>query len=234
MDVNSTACLTKMNVHYFTVRILKWGRRHFGSFPWRNTPNRWHALVAEVMLQRTRADQVVPVYNWFTSVYATPNEFVSRPAKVFTNLGLPERDRQFLDLNRILADQGIPHDKAELLKLPGIGEYISSAFLSLHLEKRTTLIDSNVVRAYGRFFGIKTDADTRRRKWFKDWCEAITPRRVFRDYNYGIIDFSREICNLRPLHDACTIKRRCHLFLLGSEAAGCTPKQFERSSWFDS
>ena len=224
MPASRTVCPIKINVGYFRTRILTWGHKNFRNFPWRNTGNAWHALVAEIVLQRTRADQVVPAYNWFISCYSTPEEFAAHPSKVFTNLGLPERDQQFLSLNRILADRDIPSDKTDLLKLPGIGEYISSAFLSLHMQKRALLIDSNVVRVYGRFFGFETDPETRRKKWFEDLTEAVTPKRAFKNYNYGIIDFSREICKLKPLHDICPIKRKCHLFLMATEAEVCNPR----------
>ena len=54
--------------------LVEWGKQHFESFPWRITQNSFHALVAEMMLQRTKAEQVEPIYNAFTVRYETPSD----------------------------------------------------------------------------------------------------------------------------------------------------------------
>ena len=169
------------------------------------------------MLQRTRADQVLPVYATFAARYQSPEEFVAEPAYVFSHLGLPIREEHFIALNHTLLSAGLPADKAPLMRLPGVGDYIASALVSLHLGKRAALIDANTVRVYGRFFGFDTDSETRRRRWFVELAEEVTPRRVFKDYNYAIIDFSREICTPRdPQHAMCPLRHRC-LYLQTAE-----------------
>ena len=198
------------DVDYFRTRVLRWGRHNFKHFPWRSAKNSWHALAAEIMLQRTQADQVLPVFMRFAAKYQEPADYIAAPTPLFSGLGLPIRDDQFLVLNRTLASAGLPAEKAELLKLPGVGDYIASAFVSLHLRKWAALIDANTVRVYGRFFGFETGPETRRKRWLVELAEEITPMRVFRDYNYAIIDFSREICTPRkPRHEACPVRRRC-------------------------
>jgi len=198
------------DIDYLRARVLRWGRQNFNHFPWRSVKNPWHALAAEIMLQRTKADQVLPVFMGFAAKYREPADFVARPTPLFSRLGLPIRDDQFLALNRTITIVGLPNEKAKLLELPGVGDYVASAFLSLHLEKRAGLIDANTVRVYGRFFGFETDPETRRKRWLVDLAEEITPIRVFRDYNYAIIDFSREICTPRkPQHEMCPLRRKC-------------------------
>ncbi len=64
-------------------KVIKWGRENFQSYPWRNQQEQWRSLSAEVMLQRTRASSVIPVWLDFTERYpdlcsaanADPNEF---------------------------------------------------------------------------------------------------------------------------------------------------------------
>lgn len=199
------------DIGYFRERVLRWGRQNFKHFPWRSVKNPWHALVAEIMLQRTKAEQVLPVFVRFAAKYREPADFLAAPVPLFSSLGLPIRDDQFLALNRTLVGAGLPAEKTELLKLPGVGDYIASSFISLHLRKWAALIDANTVRVYGRFFGFETGSETRRKRWFIELAEEITPMRVFKDYNYAIIDFSREICTpMKPQHDACPVRRRCH------------------------
>lgn len=203
--------INRVDTGYFKRLVLCWGQQNFKDFPWRRSKNPWHGLVAEIMLQRTKADQVSPVFMTFAAKYQRPEEFLAAPVSLFSRLGLPIRDEQFLALNRALVDAGLPTEKAALMRLPGVGDYIASAFLSLHLGKRAALIDANTVRVYGRFFGFETDPETRRKRWLVELAEDITPMRVFEDYNYAIIDFSREICTPRkPQHEVCPLRRKCH------------------------
>jgi len=46
----------------FRKRIIDWGVDGYQDYPWRRTENKWHALVAEILLQRTKAQAVIPVY----------------------------------------------------------------------------------------------------------------------------------------------------------------------------
>lgn len=198
-------------VSYFRSRILAWAARNSSGFPWRKTENKWHALVAEIMLQRTRAQQVLPVYESFSAQYGSPADFLADETDTtFASLGLSWRERELRKLAVILSQQPIPLTRQELLELPGVGDYISSAFLSLHSGKRDFIIDSNVVRLYGRFFGFDTDAETRRKKWFIELADRLTPIRKFRDFNYGLIDFTRTVCKPKPLCRQCVLRTKCH------------------------
>lgn len=202
--------INKVDTGYFRRLVLRWGRQNFKDFPWRRSKNLWHGLVAEIMLQRTKADQVLPVFMTFAAKYQRPEDFLASPASLFSRLGLPIRDEQFLALNRAIVAAGLPTEKAALMRLPGVGDYIASAFISLHLGKRAALVDANTVRVYGRFFGFETDPETRRKRWLIELAEQITPARVSRDYNYAIIDFSREMCTPRkPQHEVCPLRRKC-------------------------
>lgn len=202
--------INKTDIDYFRSRIVNWGRKNFAHFPWRKTSNLWHCLVVEIMLQRTRAEQVVPVFKNFCKDCKTPFQYAKKKKySVFKTLGLPQREGLLRKLAIQLSRGKIPKKKEELLKLSGVGEYISAAYRSLHLGIRDVIIDSNVVRVYGRFFGFKTDGETRRKKWFVELAERMTPQRVFTDYNYGLIDFTREICKPKPLCEQCIIRKKC-------------------------
>jgi A/G-specific adenine glycosylase len=202
------------NKNFFISFIINWGSKHYQSFPWRTTKNRWHALVAEIMLQRTRAEQVLPIYKSFCEIYETPSDYLKDDkASSFLSLGLIWRERELKKLSGILSKMEIPSDKKSLLELPGVGDYIASAYRSLHLGIRDIIIDSNVVRLYGRFFGFETDGETRRKIWFKELSERLTPETNIKEYNYGIIDFTRMVCKPKPLCNSCGLKEICHYHL---------------------
>lgn len=195
--------------------LISWGRDHFETFPWRSSTNSFHSLVAEMMLQRTRAEQVEPIYNAFVAKYPTPEKAARDSPDAILDLlkplGLEWRARNILRLVCSLSERGgpIPTDYTELKELPGIGDYIASAYLSMHAGLRASIIDSNVVRLYGRIFGFQTDGETRRMNWFKELVEEITPESNFRGFNYAVLDFSRKICKPKPLCSECTFRDIC-------------------------
>jgi A/G-specific adenine glycosylase len=106
-------------------------------------------------------------------------------------------------------EHGIPDDRSGLLTVPGIGDYITSAVLSFHLRGRDVLIDSNIVRLYGRFFGFSFNNETRKKKWLLNLAESITPSRNVREFNYAILDFAMKVCAMEPKCQACELFRRC-------------------------
>ena len=200
-------------IDYLRSSIIRWGKANYAKFIWRATDNHWHALVAEVMLQRTRAEQVEPIFIEFCSQYETPADYVEKSdGSTFENLGLRWREPLLMELAESLAGKDIPQGNQDLKSLPGIGDYIAAAYRSMHLGLRDTIIDSNIVRFYGRFFGFAVDPETRRKRWFRDLAEHITPDKEFREYNYGMLDFTRNICRPKPLCAECPLQSRCAYF----------------------
>lgn len=210
----TTQHLKRDDVVWIRRRLLKWSKSNYADFPWRHTRNKWHALSAEIMLQRTRAEQVVPVYLNFIQKYPSASVFLAdNSVKLFKSLGLFWRDNQFKRLAEKLIHGHIPEDRQELKELPAVGSYVAAAFRSLHLNLRDTIIDSNVVRLYGRFFGFNTHGETRRAKWFIELAENVTPNKQFRSFNYALIDFTRAICRSKPECNSCLLNKRCKFFL---------------------
>lgn len=201
---------------YLRSTLIEWGTFKRADYPWRSTNNLWHRLVAEVMLQRTNAQQVLGTYIEFVERYPTPAAFVAdEEARIFENLGLHWREPIFRELSHAIAELGyIPDEREALLLLPGIGDYIASAYRSLHRGLRDVIIDANVVRLYGRYFGFDTDGETRRKRWFRDLANQVTPLEQHRVFNYGLIDFTREVCRTWPKCDTCSATGYCEFFRL--------------------
>lgn len=212
LSLNSISLSTN-EINYLRNKLIRWGRNNFDDFPWRTTKNMWHALVAEIMLQRTRAEQVLPTYIDFTKKYERPEQFKQGDRKsIFVSLGLPQRENLLLKLAHILSEKNLPEGKVDLLELPGVGEYVASAFRSFHQNICDTIIDSNIVRFYGRYYGFRVHNETRRDKNFINLAKKLTPKRSYKDYNYSLIDFTRKICRPKPICAECIFKRKCIYF----------------------
>ena len=204
---------------WFRRRLLSWAIRNTDDFPWRTINSPIHQLIAEVLLQRTKAEQVVDVFNQIVKKYPTLKELSklseAELKKIIQPLGLHWRAKF---LHRLIQrlwtyNRGvIPDDYEELVDLPAIGNYVASAYLSLHRNIRQSIIDSNVVRVYGRFFGFEYNNETRRKQWLVHVSEELTPKRKFKMYNYALLDFARKLCKKKPLCQSCPLNNRCKYF----------------------
>lgn len=210
-----TALPNRHSLTFFRSTLRNWGCRNFASFPWRHTRNQFHALIAEVMLQRTRAEQVVPVYAVFVRRFPSPRDAARANARSFLKLlkplGLAWRVRFLRRTARLLAkyDGIVPQTVDALKELPGIGDYAASAYCTFHTKSSALLIDANIVRLYGRFFGMKTGPETRRTKSFRQLAHRVQPRSNARAFGYALLDFTRSICTPRPHCDICPLARAC-------------------------
>jgi A/G-specific adenine glycosylase len=205
-------------------RLIKWGRANYVAFPWRRAGRTFHALIAEVLLQRTRAEQVVPVYQQLCVSYPSASSLSNAPPSEIRTLLSPLGLHWRIPLIQRLAAQlrdlsSVPLNRAALCELPGVGDYASAAFLSLHCGRRASIVDSNVVRLYGRLFGFTVDGETRRKKWFRELAAEMMPARHHRDYNYALLDFTRAICRPKPLCESCPLIDLC---VFGSSNVGLT------------
>lgn len=189
-------------------RLLRWGRANFRHYPWRDETDPWLTLVAEFLLQRTRASQVVEVFLECRERYPTPEALVGAgPAAAGAltgRLGLHRRGPMLADIARTVIRDGLPRNMDALLRLPGVGMYTAGAWLSLHRGQRAVIIDANVARWLSRMTGLPYNRDPRHVRWVRDLADRLTPTRVFRDYNYAVLDFTMGVCSPRsPLCDHC-------------------------------
>lgn len=197
-----------MNTNIDAVRriLRNWGKVNYQDFPWRRPEKKWHGLIAEILLQRTRANSVIGVYRSFINRFPEPIDLAltdkSEVKKIISPLGLNWRAKVIHDLGNALHDrEQLPETYEELIKLPGIGDYVASTFLSFHLNKYSILLDTNTVRFSARINGQKYDGETRRKKWVKSYLEELTPPRAHRKFNFSLLDFSMLVC--KPSKPLC-------------------------------
>lgn len=195
-------------------RVLRWGRRNFASYPWREDGDPWLTLIAELLLQRTRAAQVLPVYKAFRARYPTARHLLrsgKRGVRTLTGrVGLHARGDTLLALARMFEKSGPPVEQEQLLGVTGVGAYTARAWLSLHRGKRESIVDSNVFRWLGRMLDRPYQRDPRGVRWVYDLADKLTPPRSFRGYNYAVLDFTMTICTPRkPACDRCPLLARC-------------------------
>ncbi|MHB8577427.1 MAG: HhH-GPD family protein, partial [Dehalococcoidia bacterium] len=197
-------------------RLLRWGRRHYQHYAWRDETDPWLTLVAEFLLQRTRARQVEPAFHELRERYPTADTLADAgpdaARALLDRLGLFWRAPFLFQLATAVSEHGgqPPETLDELRLLTGVGLYTSAAWLSLHRGKRAVIIDSNVARLLSRLTGNPYPPDPRHVKWVQDLADLLTPRQAFRDYNYAILDFTMLVCTPRnPRCSICPLRPDC-------------------------
>lgn len=198
-----------------TRRVLRWGRRNFRAYLWRTERNPWLSFVAEFLLQRTRASQVEPVFGELSRQCPTPALFAAAPTtikRLLRPLGLHRRAQALSQIatQLVCRDEGLPESMEGLCKLKGVGMYTAAAWLSLHRGKRAVILDANICRWLSRMTGLPYNRDPRNVRWIQYLADDLTPRRVFRDYNYAVLDFTMNVCTPRnPTCSVCPLSQDC-------------------------
>ncbi len=206
----------------FRRALIAWGRAHFRPFPWRLTENPYHILVAEVMLHRTQAKQVIPVYERFVEAYpditSLAQTSLSDLHAILHSLGLHWR----INLLHKMAieivvryDGEIPREKRDLVSLPGVSDYIASAVRCFAWNLPEALIDTNTVRVVCRLIGLETRDSLRRNRRFQNIMRILVDEDDPRTYNYALLDLAAIVCNKRrppqchicPLNELCLYAR---------------------------
>lgn len=204
------------SVHSFDVQRFRetlrlWGQLNYRPYPWRQSNNPYHILIAEVMLHRTQAPQVVPIYLSFIKQYPDINSVALASNTdlydALHSLGLCWR----IDLIHQMADEiikrfngEIPQEKADLLSLPGVSEYIAGALRCFVWKLPEPLIDTNTVRVAGRVFGLEIKDSSRRNRQFRDIISALVDPIEPATYNYALLDLAERIC-MRKRQPECLV-----------------------------
>jgi A/G-specific adenine glycosylase len=214
---------SKSKIGFFVEGLLKWHEHKNRSYlVWRNTRNPYYILIAEMMLQKTTAEQVQALVADFWKKYPTPSALADAEPKEVEELIKPlgmqhKRSKIFIDLAKTIAkahNSVIPSSAEELMALPGVGKYIANSVLCLAYGKDVPIIDTNVVRIIERFFNIKSgEARARNDKELWKFAESIIPEGKSRDFNLSLLDFGAFVCTTRkPRHEMCPVKQTCTFY----------------------
>lgn len=197
-------------------RLLHWWRSNARDFPWRHESDPYRVLIAEVLLRRTQAKQVVPVYRRFLLAFPDMRSLgVGQPRRIrglLRPLGLRWRAENVVRLGRSMRKSDLQHiDGSHHLRLlPGVGEYVESAVRCFSLGQPVPVIDTNTARVAVRLFGIQPRGEPRRAPLVRTALERLvrgdSPKRV----NWALLDLAALVCRARvPLCSCCPLEGFC-------------------------
>jgi A/G-specific adenine glycosylase len=225
-----------------TARLLAWYAEHQRDLPWRKTRDPYHIWVAEVMLQQTQVNTVIPYYDRFMRRFPTVETLakasLDEVLKLWEGLGYYARARHLHAAARKVMSEyegRIPNTLKGLLSLPGIGRYTAGAVLSIAQGQDAPALDGNARRVLSRLFAIGEDV-TRGKGQHQLWqlVEAMLPRGQAADFNQALMDLGATICTPQtPLCGTCPLADGCQAHALGQEAQFPVRRRRSRPPHYD-
>ena len=204
--------------------LLQWFDKSKRELPWRQDKEPYHVWISEIMLQQTRIEAVMGYYARFLD--ALPNvESLSRVdddalMKLWEGLGYYSRARNLKKAATVIMDDcggTFPRTYAQLVKLPGIGEYTAGAIASICYDEKVPAVDGNVLRVIARLQGSKENVLLPQvKKSVTEQLKKIMPQRAGA-FNEGLMELGELVClpNGLPLCDTCPLKEHCTAYKKG-------------------
>ncbi len=149
------------SVDAFAAELTGWFAECARDLPWRRPgTSPWAVLVSEVMLQQTPVTRVLPAYRSWLERWPGPAELAAdspgEAVRMWGKLGYPRRALRLHACASAIVDRHaglVPAGLAELLALPGVGEYTARAVQAFAFGIRAAVVDTNVRRVLARAIG---------------------------------------------------------------------------------
>ena len=202
-------------------RLSAWFDARRRDLPWRGDGDPYRIWVSEVMLQQTQVKTVIPYYSRFVERYPDIKTLAGADMqdvlKCWEGMGYYARARNLLAAARALVASGrneVPRDYQEFRALPGVGDYIAAAVMSIAFGQPLGVVDGNVTRVLSRLFEITHSVGSAAaRRTYREYAQTLLDPDRPGDFNQAMMELGATVCRPRgPLCGDCPIKTRCGAF----------------------
>jgi A/G-specific adenine glycosylase len=203
--------MTKNQIPCFQKKLTAWYHASKRDLPWRRTTDPYCIWVSEVMLQQTQVTTVIPYYGDFLARFPGVRDLAGADLqavlKSWEGLGYYGRARNFHKAAGMVVREhgGIIPDRWEAFRnLPGVGDYIAAAVLSMAFKRSYPVVDGNVKRVLSRLLLIRDPVNQSASAGkFHDAADRFLDRRRPGAFNQAMMELGALIC--RPRRPLCTI-----------------------------
>ena len=219
--------------------LISWFEQNCRPLPWRQDTEPYHVWISEIMLQQTRIEAVLGYYARFMQalpdVKALSEADDDRLLKLWEGLGYYSRARNLKKAAQaIMTTYGgaFPSTRAELLKLPGIGDYTAGAIASICFNEKTPAVDGNVLRVTARLTADRSNVLLpATKKAVTARLTAIMPEQPGL-FNEALMELGETVClPSSPACGHCPLSGQCAALRDGlTEALPVRIKQLKRKS----
>ena len=201
-----------------SARLIKWFETAKRDLPWRRNRTRYRVWASEVMLQQTRVETVLGYFDRFLERFPDIKTLAAADLqdvlKLWEGLGYYGRARNLHKAAGVVMEQHggiIPGDPVVFRTLPGVGDYICAAVMSISDGHPLPVVDGNVLRVAARLFGLDDDiARPATRKVVTGILERHIAHDRPGDFNEAMMELGATVCTPKnPDCDTCPFSRHC-------------------------
>jgi A/G-specific adenine glycosylase len=205
-------------IPYYHQHLLGWYAKNQRPLPWRQTRDPYAIWVSEVMLQQTQVKTVIPYYLRFMQHWPDVSRLaradLQTVLKSWEGLGYYARARNLhRAAARIAAQFGgrIPHAWQQLRQLPGVGDYIAAAVLSIAYGQPHAVVDGNVKRVLSRLLRLDVPINhSNSKRIFGEAADRLLDSNRPGTYNQALMELGAVVCVPRqPDCPSCPLESLC-------------------------
>jgi A/G-specific adenine glycosylase len=202
-------------------QLVNWFNENQRPLPWRASYDPYHVWVSEVMLQQTQVETALPYYERFIREFPSVEDLAradeQRVLTLWAGLGYYRRARNLMAAARMVVERHrgqIPSDYDALMDLPGVGQYMAGAILSIAFNKPYPVVDGNVRRVLSRIYGWRDENVGELWKAASRIAREAEPREV----NQALMELGAKVCSFKsPRCLICPVQAFCIAFRTGMQ-----------------
>jgi A/G-specific adenine glycosylase len=215
--------ISKRKIKFFQQQLLNWYATNGRKFYWRKKGlTNYQYIIAEVLLQRTKAETVAKFYPKFIVEFpywkSLAEADVKRIEEYLKPVGLyTQRSVRLknLAIEMVKRNGRLPRERKGLESIPFIGQYIANAIELVIFNEPSPLVDVNMARVLERFFGERQLADIRYDPYLQELSYKIVEHENPKQINWAVLDFAAIICKPKPLCLICPLAKKCKFYNYG-------------------
>jgi len=214
--------IPKRKIEFFQKKILEWYKDNGRKFYWRRKGlTHYQYIIAEVLLQRTKAETIAKFYPSFLKDFPNWKSLANADIQILEDYLKPvglyrQRSKRLMSLAQEMVKRKgrLPRDREELESIPFMGQYIANAVELVIFNRLTPLVDVNMARVLGRFFGERKMADIRYDPYLQALSYKIVEHERAKEINWAILDFAAMQCTFsKQICENCCFNSKCLLNL---------------------
>ncbi len=217
-------------------RVLDWYADHARELPWRGPEaSPWSVMVSELMLQQTPVARVLPVHATWLERWPTPAALAAEPTgeavRAWGRLGYPRRALRLHAAATAIVDLHggvVPSSYADLIALPGVGDYTAAAIASFAYGRRHVVLDTNVRRVLARAVsGVEVPGPSVTRAE-RDLAAGLLPddEATAAAWSVAVMELGALVCtSARPACPRCPVADLCAWRAAGHPAYDGPPRR---------
>jgi A/G-specific adenine glycosylase len=200
-------------------QLVNWFKESQRPLPWRVGYEPYQVWVSEVMLQQTQVETALPYYERFIREFPSAEHLAradeERVLRLWAGLGYYNRARNLMAAARIVVEEHggeVPADYDTLIGLPGVGQYMAGAILSIAFNKPYPVVDGNVRRVLSRVYGWTEENPKAMWEAASRIVREAEPRQV----NQAVMELGAKVCSFKsPRCLICPVQSYCIAFRTG-------------------